>query len=92
MIPVLPSLVRFCKAFPPLSEDVISLLVQFGKICASEKCLETFPSDKLSSWNPFQDFERPDQEKSDEDDDVSTKIRKTFSLILENSVLEKRLY
>jgi hypothetical protein len=27
MPPVLPSFVRFCKAFPPLTEDVIALLV-----------------------------------------------------------------
>ena len=28
----LPSLVRFCRAFPPLCDDVISLLLQLGCI------------------------------------------------------------
>ena len=34
--PVLPAFVRFCKAFPPLMEDVVGLLLQYGRICASE--------------------------------------------------------
>ena len=29
--PVLPSFVRFCKAFPPITEDVISLLVKVNE-------------------------------------------------------------
>ena len=34
--PVLPAFVRFCKAFPPLIEDVVGLLLQYGRISASE--------------------------------------------------------
>ena len=34
--PVLPTFVRFCKAFPPLVEDVVGLLLQYGRITASE--------------------------------------------------------
>lgn len=34
--PILPAFVRFCKAFPPLLEDVVSLLLQYGRICVSE--------------------------------------------------------
>jgi hypothetical protein len=38
--PILPSFVRFCKAFPPLIEDIVSLLLQYGRICASEARLK----------------------------------------------------
>ena len=33
---VLPALVRFCQAFPPIVEDVFTLLIQYGKIVVSE--------------------------------------------------------
>ncbi|XP_023688904.2 integrator complex subunit 2 isoform X2 [Paramormyrops kingsleyae] len=35
-MPTLPCLVAFCKAFPPLYDDVAALLVQVGQVCASE--------------------------------------------------------
>ena len=44
--PVLPAFVRFCKAFPPLVEDVIGLLIQYGKISVSESCLKGYSSPK----------------------------------------------
>ncbi|KAL4223618.1 Integrator complex subunit 2 [Mactra antiquata] len=31
----LPYLVKICKAFPPLCEDVTSLLIQIGRVCVS---------------------------------------------------------
>ncbi|XP_030847416.1 integrator complex subunit 2 [Strongylocentrotus purpuratus] len=31
----LPSIVRICRAFPPLYEDITSILVQLGRVCAS---------------------------------------------------------
>ncbi len=30
--PTLPSLVRIARAFPPLVEDILALLVQMGKV------------------------------------------------------------
>ena len=36
---VLPAFVRFCKAFPPLIEDVVGLLLQYGRIVASQRSL-----------------------------------------------------
>lgn len=41
---ILPSLVRICTAFPPLTEDVIRLLMQYGKVCVSETCLSKVSS------------------------------------------------
>ncbi|KAJ4443075.1 hypothetical protein ANN_04725 [Periplaneta americana] len=37
--PCLPALVRICEAFPPLVDDVVSLLMQLGRICMSEASL-----------------------------------------------------
>uniref|UniRef100_A0A4W3JCT6 Integrator complex subunit 2 n=1 Tax=Callorhinchus milii TaxID=7868 RepID=A0A4W3JCT6_CALMI len=34
-MPTLPCLVSFCRAFPPLYDDVTSLLIQIGQVCAS---------------------------------------------------------
>ncbi|KAL1132582.1 hypothetical protein AAG570_010534 [Ranatra chinensis] len=38
-LPALDCLVRICSAFPPLVEDVVSLLMQLGRICTSEASL-----------------------------------------------------
>jgi len=35
-IPALPTLVRFCEAFPPLFSDATVFLVQLGKVAASK--------------------------------------------------------
>uniref|UniRef100_A0A8B9HIT2 Integrator complex subunit 2 n=2 Tax=Astyanax mexicanus TaxID=7994 RepID=A0A8B9HIT2_ASTMX len=35
-MPTLPCLVSFCRAFPPLYDDVASLLVQVGQVCAAD--------------------------------------------------------
>lgn len=37
-LPALPALVRMCKAFPLLCEDVSVLLMQLGKVCLSRTC------------------------------------------------------
>eukprot|EP00094_Tigriopus_californicus_P007823 TCALIF_07534-PA protein Name:"Similar to Ints2 Integrator complex subunit 2 (Mus musculus)" AED:0.04 eAED:0.04 QI:98/0.83/0.85/1/1/1/7/109/1177 len=43
---VLDALPRFCKAFPPLIEDVVSLLLQYGKIVVSQSSLQGYSSPK----------------------------------------------
>lgn len=35
-MPTLPCLVSICWAFPPLYDDVASLLVQLGQVCAAD--------------------------------------------------------
>lgn len=44
--PVLPSLVRFAKAFPPLVEDILTLLTRLGKVVLSESCVGGYSSPK----------------------------------------------
>lgn len=34
-IPTLPTLVRFCRAFPPLCDEAIGFLLELGRVAAS---------------------------------------------------------
>ncbi|XP_066492113.1 integrator complex subunit 2 [Tiliqua scincoides] len=45
--PTLPCLVSFCQAFPPLYEDIMSLLTQIGQVCASDVATETRDFDPI---------------------------------------------
>ncbi|KAI5099789.1 integrator complex subunit 2 [Silurus meridionalis] len=40
-MPTLPCLVSICLAFPPLYDDVASLLVQLGQVCAADVAAKT---------------------------------------------------
>ncbi|OQR68982.1 integrator complex subunit 2-like [Tropilaelaps mercedesae] len=42
-LPALPALVRMCRAFPPLSEDVAILLLQLAKVCLSQESTKALP-------------------------------------------------
>uniref|UniRef100_A0A8C6X598 Integrator complex subunit 2 n=1 Tax=Naja naja TaxID=35670 RepID=A0A8C6X598_NAJNA len=46
-MPTLPCLVSFCQAFPPLYEDIMSLLIQVGQVCASDVATETRDFDPI---------------------------------------------
>uniref|UniRef100_A0A8C7U0E1 Integrator complex subunit 2 n=1 Tax=Oncorhynchus mykiss TaxID=8022 RepID=A0A8C7U0E1_ONCMY len=46
-MPTLPCLVAFCQAFPPLYDDVATLLVQVGQVCASDVSTKTRDIDPL---------------------------------------------
>nr|XP_003227322.3 PREDICTED: integrator complex subunit 2 [Anolis carolinensis] len=46
-VPTLPCLVPFCQAFPPLYEDIMSLLIQIGHVCASDVATETRDFDPI---------------------------------------------
>uniref|UniRef100_A0A8C4SC60 Integrator complex subunit 2 n=2 Tax=Erpetoichthys calabaricus TaxID=27687 RepID=A0A8C4SC60_ERPCA len=46
-MPTLPCLVSFCQAFPPLYDDVTSLLVQIGQVCASDVATKASDMDPL---------------------------------------------
>lgn len=39
-LPALPALVRIATAFPPLVDDIIGFLVQLGRTCLSQSCLQ----------------------------------------------------
>ncbi|KAM8899407.1 integrator complex subunit 2 isoform 2-T2 [Spinachia spinachia] len=46
-MPILPCLVSFCQAFPPLYDDVAGLLVQVGQVCASDVATKARDIDPL---------------------------------------------
>lgn len=55
-MPILPCLVGFCQAFPPLYDDVAALLVQVGQVCASDvatkaRDIDPFITRKYSSFS-----------------------------------------
>ncbi|KAG8451678.1 hypothetical protein GDO86_003751 [Hymenochirus boettgeri] len=46
-MPTLPCLVSFCQAFPPLYEEIMSLLIQVGQVCASNVATQTRDVDPI---------------------------------------------
>uniref|UniRef100_A0A8C8RNP9 Integrator complex subunit 2 n=1 Tax=Pelusios castaneus TaxID=367368 RepID=A0A8C8RNP9_9SAUR len=46
-MPTLPCLVSFCQAFPPLYDDIMSLLIQIGQVCASDVATQTRDFDPI---------------------------------------------
>ncbi|XP_043910471.1 integrator complex subunit 2 [Protopterus annectens] len=48
-MPALPCLVSFCQAFPPLYDDVLSLLIQVGQVCASDVATQMRDIDPILS-------------------------------------------
>uniref|UniRef100_A0A8D0CMA4 Integrator complex subunit 2 n=1 Tax=Sander lucioperca TaxID=283035 RepID=A0A8D0CMA4_SANLU len=46
-MPILPCLVAFCQAFPPLYDDVAGLLIQVGQVCASDVATKARDIDPL---------------------------------------------
>ncbi|KAL8199110.1 UNVERIFIED_CONTAM: Integrator complex subunit 2, partial [Gekko kuhli] len=46
-MPTMPCLVSFCQAFPPLYEDIVSLLIQIGQVCASDVATATRDFDAI---------------------------------------------
>ena len=95
---VLPSFVRFCKAFPPLMEDVVGLLLQYGRICASEASRRPLNDNGLSS--PRHLMTSTDLVCNGYELDIEAKamltvpreVSETFASILRQTVLERRLY
>ena len=96
--PVLPAFVRFCKAFPPLMEDVVGLLLQYGRICASEDSLQPLTinggglsPDLVNGLNSSMAASADPKERH-RLESLPQQVQDTFAAILDNSVLEKRLY
>ncbi len=66
--PCLPAFVRISKAFPPLVEDVVSLLLQYGKTCVSESCLQGYASPKNFDMTLGNETLEKDENEEDEGD------------------------
>ena len=65
----------------------------YGRIYVSESCLKTFPAPKLVGFSMDSDLKAVETEASSAaSDDIAAKIKETFKAILENSILEQRLF
>lgn len=97
--PILSALVRFCKAFPPLIEDVVGLLLQYGKICVSESCMKGYASPKNFDMSvgheealavmgeSTKEEVRQVLQQLPQGEPLAAKIQATFATILSNSLL-----
>uniref|UniRef100_A0A665W0C1 Integrator complex subunit 2 n=1 Tax=Echeneis naucrates TaxID=173247 RepID=A0A665W0C1_ECHNA len=69
-MPTLPCLVAFCQAFPPLYDEVASLLVQVGQVCASDVATKARDIDPLIGSSKLTLPQRTAEELSGADPDV----------------------
>jgi len=95
LVPVLPSLVRICRAFPPLIEDCISFLLQAGRMWISSSSLQGYCSPK--NFDMSSDNEKIEEicgviRKIPGDHPVSADIVNTFEQILGQTVLARKLF
>jgi hypothetical protein len=82
--------VRICEAFPPLVDDVISLLMQLGRICKSEESLTAWQDGSLFS---SMTGGNSDHEIIAVDNHIlCLKIQVTFANILSRAVLKVKIY
>lgn len=76
-LPALPSLVRIATAFPPLVDDIVSFLVQLGRVCLSQSCLHgSYDHRIVSSLLRQLDLEMvADEGKEEEKDEAPVKLK-----------------
>lgn len=88
--PCLPALVRICEAFPPLVDDVVSLLMQLGRVCMSEASLTARQDGSVQSSITGRNS---DGKISAVDNHIlCLKIQDTFADILSRAVLKVKIY
>lgn len=86
--PALPALVRICEAFPPLTEDVVSLLMQLGRVCVSETSL----TGAIQVEYPSVTSDREDKITADSNLVLCRLVEDTFTEILTKAVLKNKIY
>ncbi|XP_076108239.1 integrator complex subunit 2-like [Mytilus galloprovincialis] len=93
-----PYLVKVCQAFPPLFEDVNSLLLQLGRVCVSQlSCNSNIIATEQTDLN----FE-PSKKKSKysllspeltvQFEELHGLVRQTFSNIVKKSIVTRNIY
>ncbi|XP_050502196.1 integrator complex subunit 2 [Diabrotica virgifera virgifera] len=81
--PVLPALVRISEAFPPLTEDILNLLMQLARVCESQASLASHFDAHLGK-----SLEIASQESAE----LCDLTQRTFSEILDQAVLKAKVY
>lgn len=91
--PVLQSLVRICKAFPSLLEDVTSLLLQLGRICESQASLGHCWNDtNILGEGAYVPSEVQPDTKVLVAEVLCKDIKETMSEIIKKALLNDKLY
>lgn len=88
---VLPSLVRFGEAFPPLIEECIMILMQLGRLADAQGSLRrsiSLPSLSLSPCSKI----RVQSRKALSVDKMMDEIRDTFGKLLDEAILKPKIY
>lgn len=81
--PVLPALVRISEAFPPLTDDIVNLLMQLSRVCESQASLASHFDAHLGKGLEI---------ASQESKELCELTQQTFSEILDKSVLQSKIY
>lgn len=88
---VLPCIVRFSEAFPPLIEDCILLLMQLGRIAESQASLGrsiSLPSLSLSPCSRI----RVQARRAQQIEKMVEEVQEIFSKLLDDAILKPRVY
>lgn len=88
---VLPALVRFAKAFPPLIEECILILMTLGRLTDAQSSLGrsiSLPSLSLSPCSKI----RVQSRKALSVEKMMDEIRETFAKLLDEAVLKPKIY
>lgn len=88
---ILPSLVRFAEAFPPLIEECVLILMQLGRLADAQSSLGrsiSLPSLSLSPCSKI----RVQSRKALSVDKMMDEIRETFGNLLDEAVLKPKIY
>ena len=96
--PVLSSFVRICRAFPPLVDDSITLLIQYGKMVVSESCLNGYANprnmDIFGGNQGFEDYRRKEevanafQRLNSTEEPIASKVMQTLQEIVKVALIE----
>ncbi|XP_064461086.1 integrator complex subunit 2-like [Ornithodoros turicata] len=95
-LPSLPALVRMCKAFPPLSEDVSILLLQLGRVCLSQECTAAppqlgFSANQLDKCGGNAEIKSV-LERLPTNSALCRAIQKSFADLCDSAVLNRAIY
>ncbi|XP_026287192.1 integrator complex subunit 2 [Frankliniella occidentalis] len=88
----LPALVRICRAFPPLIEDVVSLLMQLGRVCMAVASLDTGSTGSAMRYQSVADCAKYEQSIKLSHQLLCLNVQQAFSEILERAVLSTNVY
>lgn len=88
---VLPSLVRFAEAFPPLLEECVLILMQLGRLADAQSSLGRSVSLPSLSLSPCSKI-RVQSRKALSLDKMMDEIRETFGKLLDEAVSKPKIY